>query len=113
VAQARADRPGGRPCLGCELTVVCTVRIPHALAKVQKVERDNPDLMEAIGTAARKYMIGHRRTATDAEVMDLDEFASREDYNAFIGEAHTAIARYGELLGAPAQDTVYTVIEDG
>ena len=95
------------------MTVVCTVRIPRALAKVRQVERDNPDVMEVIGAAARKYMIAHRRTATDAEVMDLDEFASREDYDAFIGEARTAIERYGELLGAPAQDTVYTVIEDG
>jgi hypothetical protein len=95
------------------LTVVCTVRIPHVLEKVQRVEGDNPDVMEVIGAAARKYMLAHRRTATDQEVMDLDEFASREDYDAFIEEAGTAIARYGELLGAPAHDTVYTVIEDG
>ncbi len=95
------------------MAVVCTVRIPHPLDHVQQVEQDNPDVMEAIMTAAMKYMTGHRRTTAGDEVMDLDEFASREDYDAFIAEAGAAIQRYGALLGAPAQDTVYTVVEGG
>lgn len=95
------------------MAVICTVRIPHALEHVQRTEADHPEVMQEIMTAAMKYMTGHRRTATDGEVMDLDEFASREDYDAFIGEAGDAIRRYGELLGAPAQDTVYTVVEEG
>ncbi|UGS37263.1 hypothetical protein [Capillimicrobium parvum] len=95
------------------MAVICTVRIPHDLEKVQQVEADNAEVMQAIMAAAQKYMTGHRRTARDGEVMDLDEFASREDYDAFIAEAAPSIRRYGELLGAPAQDTVYTVVEGG
>ncbi len=95
------------------MAVICTVRIPHQLEKVQRVEEAHPEVMEAIGSAAMKYMTAHRRTATDGEVLDLDEFASREDYDAFIAEAGPAIRRYGELLGAPAVDTVYTVVEGG
>jgi hypothetical protein len=93
------------------MAVICTVRIPHQLDHVRRVEADNPDVMQQIMDAAMKYMTGHRRTATDTEVMDLDEFASTEDYDRFIAEAGDAIQRYGELLGAPASDTVYTVIE--
>jgi hypothetical protein len=95
------------------MAVICTVRIPHALDHVQRIEAENPGVMQEIMTAAMKYMTGHRRTATETEVMDLDEFARREDYDAFIGEAGDAIRRYGELLGAPAQDTLYTVVEEG
>ena len=95
------------------MAIVCTVRIPHALEKVQKVEADNPQVMDAIMGPAMKYMTAHRRFATDGEVLDLDEFSSREDYDKFMAEAGPAIQQYGELLGAPAQDTIYTLVEGG
>lgn len=96
------------------MTVVCTVRIPYSLEHVERVEAEHPEVMQEITAAAIKYMTGHRRTANDDEVLDLDEFASREDYDAFIAEAGPAIARYGEALGGPPpKDTVYTVVEGG
>jgi hypothetical protein len=95
------------------MAVICTVRIPHDLEKVQRVEEANPEVMNEIMGAAMKYMTSHRRTATDGEVMDLDEFASRADYDKFIAEAGPAIHKWGELLGAPGVDTVYDVIEGG
>lgn len=95
------------------MSIVCTVRIPHDLAKVQRVEEANPEVMEPIGQAAMKYMTGHRRLAQGDEVLDLDEFPDRAAYDAFIAEAGPSIARYGELLGAPAVDTVYDVVEGG
>lgn len=96
------------------MPIICTVRIPYSLEHVQRVEAEHPEVMQEIMTVAAKYMTGHRRTATDGEVMDLDEFASRESYDAFIAEAGPAIARYGQAMGgAPPQDTVYSVVEGG
>lgn len=91
--------------------VVCTVRIPHPLAKVQEVEATITDEMAQIMAAAQKYMTGHRRVTDGAEVLDIDTYASREDYDAFLGEAGAAVKKYGELLGA--RDTLYEDIPGG
>ncbi|MBS1885860.1 MAG: hypothetical protein JSU06_01605 [Actinobacteria bacterium] len=94
------------------MSIVVTVNIDSDVERVEQVERDNPDVMATIGGAARKYMTSHRRTFRDGHVMDLDEFASKADYDAFFAEAGGAIKRYGELIGVAPRDTLWTLHED-
>lgn len=93
------------------MPIVTTVRIPRSLADVERVEEEHPELMEEIGSAAIKYMTRHRRLAGRDEVLDIDDYATRADYEAFVAEASAAIARYSELTGA--DDAVYEVVEGG
>jgi hypothetical protein len=93
------------------MAIICTVRIPRAHAEVQSVEDGNPELMERIGGAAFRHMTTHRRLIGDGEVIDIDEFPAREDYDAFMSEVGDEVARYGKLLGA--SDTIYDVLEGG
>jgi hypothetical protein len=89
--------------------IVVTVNIDADPALVEKAEQDNPEVMQVIGAAAGKYMTGHRRTVRDGQVMDLDEFASAADYDAFIAEAGEAIAKYGKAIGIAPRDTLWTL----
>ncbi|MBS1878378.1 MAG: hypothetical protein JST31_02585 [Actinobacteria bacterium] len=91
------------------MPIVVTVNIDSDVAEVERVERDNPELMAVIGGAARKYMVAHRRTVRAGQVMDLDEFASEADYHSFIAEAGEAIKRYGELIGVAPRDTLWSL----
>jgi hypothetical protein len=93
------------------VAIICTVRIPHPLETVQSVERANPEVMSSIITGARQHMVSHRRFASEAEVLDMDEYASREDYDAFMAMAGTAVKQFGALLGDPPVDEVWEVIE--
>lgn len=93
------------------MSVVCTVRIPHPIDTVTRYEADNPQLMEPIMAAAQTYMAGHRRIENDDEVIDLDEFASTADYDAFIAATDGAVATYNDALGVV--ETHYRVVEHG
>jgi hypothetical protein len=87
-----------------------TVNIPASLDHVNEVESSNPEVMETILGAAKKYMTGHRRFVGDGQVFDLDEYASPEDYDKFLVEAGDAVRKHGELLGS--KDSVWTSLED-
>ena len=92
------------------MSVLVTVRIPHSLDKVQRIEQENPEVMHRIIAAAGKYMTSHRRVQRDGEVMDLDEYVREEDYRTFFAEAGEAIREYSELLGGGVGDTVWNVV---
>ncbi len=91
------------------MAVLVTVNIDAPYEHVEQVEAANPDVMSGIIGAAMKYMRGHRRTYRDGFVMDIDEFDSADDYNAFIAEAGPSIKRYGELVGVAPRDTLWVV----
>lgn len=91
------------------MSILVTVEIAAAPATVQKIEQDHPEVMDPIVAAASKYMTGHQRIFQEDRVMDLDQFASKEDYDAFIAEAGEHIKRYGELIGTPTTDGLWTV----
>ncbi|UGS37329.1 hypothetical protein [Capillimicrobium parvum] len=91
------------------MALLITVHIAADIGTVERVEAEHPEVMKVIGAAAARYMTAHRRTHRDGEVLDLDEFASPETLAAFREEAEEAIARYGELIGARPEETVYEV----
>lgn len=93
------------------MTVICTVRIPLPLERLREVEDANPDLLRQIQEIAARHMTGHRRVAQGDQVLDLDEFESEEHYRAFIAEAGEAIHRYGVLIGARPEDTLWKVVD--
>jgi hypothetical protein len=66
--------------------------------------------MSAIVTGARQHMVSHRRFASEAEVLDMDEYASREDYDAFMEMAGSAIKQFGALFDSPPVDEVWETI---
>lgn len=92
--------------------VLCFVRIPRSQQEVDRIEAANPDVVQAIVAAASKYMTRHRRAASDVEVVETEEFASQEDFDAFMAEAAPAVERYDALLGAPTEVTLYRIIGD-
>ena len=71
--------------------IVCFVRIPASQEKVDEMEAANPQTMEGIITPATKYIKRHVRAVADGVVIEVDEYASREDYDAFMTEAKPAI----------------------
>lgn len=90
------------------MAIVVTVNIDADIAQVEKAEQENPEVMQVIGGAAEKYMTNHRRTVRDGHVMDLDEFDSMDDYQAFFAEAGEAVKKYGEAVGVAPRDTIWT-----
>jgi len=92
------------------MSVLVTVRIPHPLDKVQRIEQEHPEVMDRIIAAATKYMTSHRRVQRDGEVMDLDEYVREEDYHTFFAEAGEAIREYSELLGGGVRDVVWSMV---
>lgn len=89
------------------MAILVTAHVPHSLATVTAFERDHPELVAPIVAAAARHQLSHRRFVSDDVVMDLVEYATRADYDAFFAEAGDAIRRAGELLGAQARDTVW------
>ena len=94
------------------MSALVTVRNPYPLDKVQRFEQEHPEVMEPIIAAARKYMTSHRRVERAGEVMDLDEYATEEDYQLFLAEAGDAIRAYSELLGGGVHDVVWTTVSE-
>ena len=93
------------------MAVICTVRIPHPLAHVEAVERAHPEVMSEIVAGARQYMLSHRRFASGSEVLDIDEYATREDYEAFMGKCRDAVAAFDQLLGDPPRVEVWQAVK--
>lgn len=95
------------------MNILVTVTFDAAPDVVAKVEQDHPELMQALGSSAAKYFVSHRRVVQDDRVMDLDEFASRADYDAFMAEASDAVKKYEELVGVTATEVFWTVADHG
>ncbi|HWI21579.1 MAG TPA: hypothetical protein VNT22_03090 [Baekduia sp.] len=89
------------------MTVVVTVLIDAPPSVVAKVESDNPDIFDKIMGPAEKYVTAHRRLLGEASVMDIDEFASMEDHDAFVAEAAEGIELYGKALGVTLTGTLW------
>lgn len=89
------------------MPIIVTVRVAAEPATVERVEADNPELMQAILKAAEGRMKSHRRFGRSGETLDLDEFETAADYEAFHAEALPAIEKLGKAIGAPYQDTLY------
>jgi len=94
------------------MSLLVTVRIPHPLDEVQRIEAAHPEVLERIVAAAAKYMTSHRRVARDGEVMDIDEYAAEHDYRSFFAEAGSAIREYGELLGGGIEDVLWGTVDE-
>lgn len=94
------------------MRVLVTVNIDAPREHVEQCEREHPEVIAGVAEAAVKYMTGHTRTYRDGFVMDVDTFASEDDYHAFIAEAGLAIAAYAELIGVVPRDTVWLIDDD-
>jgi hypothetical protein len=95
------------------MSILVTVTFDAAPEVVAQVEEDHPDLMQTLGASAAKYFVSHRRLVRDDRVMDLDEFASKADHDAFLAEAGDVVRKYEQLVGGQATDTVWTVLDHG
>jgi hypothetical protein len=89
------------------MAIIVTVRVEADPERVGRVEGDNPELVQEILKAAEGRMKSHRRFGRDGETLDIDEYDSVADYEAFYAEALSAIERLGEAIGTPYRDTVY------
>jgi hypothetical protein len=93
------------------MPIVVMVHVDAEHERVARVERENPELMEQIIAAAEGRMKGHRRLFREGQVIDIDEFDTVADYEAFVAEAQGAIARLGEAVGVAYRDVVFSVDE--
>jgi hypothetical protein len=89
------------------MTVIVTARVDADPTEVERNEVEHPELMQAILKAADGRMRSHRRFGRPGETLDIDEYDSLADYEAFFSDARPAIVRLGEALGSPYRDTVY------
>jgi hypothetical protein len=86
---------------------ICTVVFNCDVEALERVETIHPEIMDAISAAARGRMLNHVRYTGPGRTMDIDTFATPQDYEEFIAEAKEHIARYCELAGAEVVDTVW------
>jgi hypothetical protein len=94
------------------MSLLVTVRIPHPLDEVQRIEQAHPQIMQPIIQAAMKYMASHRRVERDGEVMDLDEYVDEANYDRFFAEAGDAIRVYNELVGGGVHDVLWNAVSE-
>jgi len=92
------------------VSLLVTVRIPHPLEKVERIEAAHPEIIRQVAAAAVRYMTSHRRVERDGEVMDIDEYVDEAAYRAFIAEAGDAIREYTELVGGGVHDVLWNTI---
>jgi hypothetical protein len=89
------------------MAIIVTVRVDADPERVGRVEADNPELVQEILAAAEGRMKSHQRFGRVGETLDIDEYDSVADYEAFYAEALPAIERLGAAIGTPYRDTVY------
>ena len=94
------------------MSLLVTVRIPYPLEQVERIERSHPELVRRVAGPAMKYMTSHRRVQRDGEVMDIDEYAERADYDAFFAEAGEAIREYNRLVGGGVHDVLWETVSE-
>jgi len=94
------------------MSLLVTVRIPHPLEEVERIERSYPELIQRVAEPAMKYMTSHRRVERDGEVMDIDEYATEEDYRRFFDEAGDAIRKYNDLVGGGVHDVLWNTVSE-
>lgn len=89
------------------MSIVVTVRVAADPVRVERIESEHPGLMDVIKSAAQGRMRVHRRLGRVGETLDLDEFDSVADYEAFHAEAGEAIQALADEIGTPYRDTVF------
>lgn len=90
------------------MSILVTVLIPAESSVVERVERENPELMDRLGEIIRECGgIGHRRLVRPGEVLDLDEFDSEDNYRRFVEAAGEVIAEYDAAVGVTTVPTMW------
>jgi hypothetical protein len=83
------------------MAIIVTVQFTGDSDCADAVLRDHPDLAQTVRAAAEKHgMIRSTRyIGDDGEFMDIDEWESLEDRNAFLAEVRPHLVRWNELAG--------------
>lgn len=69
------------------MSIMVTTTMPGDYAKMNAVVEAHPEFMEPYVAAATKYgLTDHGHLVRDGKVMELIEFATREDYENFQAE---------------------------
>lgn len=89
------------------MAYICTAVFNCDVEALERVEKAHPEIMDSISAAAEGRMLDHVRYTRPGTTMDIDTFASPQEYEAFIAEAKEHIALYCKLAGAEVVDTVW------
>lgn len=81
------------------MSFIVSVRFKGDAKKAHQVLRDNPDLYEAIHEGIYKHgLIRCTRYVSDDGFLDIDEWPSENERNAFVAAAGPALKRWNELM---------------
>ena len=85
---------------------IVMIRFAGDPKKAKQVLDDDPQLDQAVRKGIYEHgMICCRRLVGDGEFVDIDEWASEEDRNAFVAAAGPALAEWTSRAGIAAQET--------
>ena len=83
-----------------------TVRFKADPIKAHDILRDNPDLEEAILKGIYEHgLIRCTRLVRDGEFLDIDEWPSEKERDAFNAAAGAQLKKWRELMGDPDTET--------
>jgi hypothetical protein len=70
------------------------------------VLRENPDLEQAVLKGIYEHgLVGCQRLVGDGEFIDIDEWPSETERDAFVAAAGPALKKWNELMGYPETET--------
>jgi hypothetical protein len=83
-----------------------TVRFKADPRVAYRVLRENPDLEAAILKGIYEHgLIRCTRLVADGEFLDIDEWPSEKERDAFVAAAGPALRKWNELMGNPETET--------
>jgi hypothetical protein len=88
------------------MSFIVSIRFKGDAKKAHQVLRDNPDLYEAIHEGIYKAgLIRCARYVSDDGFLDIDEWPSEKERDAFVAQAGPALRRWNELMGTTESET--------
>jgi hypothetical protein len=83
------------------VSFIVSVRFKGDAKKAHQVLRDNPDLYEAIHDGIYKHgLIRCARYVSEDGFLDIDEWPSEKERDAFVVATSAELSRWNELMGA-------------
>jgi hypothetical protein len=88
------------------MSFIVSVRFKGDAKKAHQVLRDNPDLYEAIHDGIYKHgLIRCTRYVSDDGFLDIDEWPSEKERDAFVAATGAALKRWNELMETAESET--------
>jgi len=89
------------------VTFVVTVRFVGDPKKAHRALREDPELDRDIRQGIKQYgMIRCTRLVGDGQFIDIDEWPSEKERDAFVRDMAPQLRRWNELMGWPESETL-------